>query len=123
MREQGRGTFVRSHSADHMLDVFFASSGTTAAMYYRALTMLRLQRRRADRHVAHMLRLLTRAPVVAINTLSLNGKLAIYKLHAPAPGAVPDLSGRSHSATAPSTRSSSSVSASPSYARRNSSPR
>lgn len=85
VREQGRGTFVRSHTADHMLDAFFRIVGHDGSHVLPTVRMLRLQRRRADRQVARQLRLPPRAPVIAIDTLlSLNGKLSILdRMHLP----------------------------------------
>lgn len=78
VREQGRGTFVRSHSRDYMLDVFFRIVGSEGAHDLPAVRLLSMKRTRADRATAEVLRLKPRAPVIDIETLlTLEGQPAI----------------------------------------------
>lgn len=71
VREQGRGTFVRSHSRDYMLNVFFRIVGRDGSKALPAVTLLGMKRARADRATAQALKLEPRAPVIDIETLHL----------------------------------------------------
>lgn len=92
VREQGRGTFVRSHSRDYMLDVFFRIVGHDGAHDLPSVRLLSMKRTRADRATAEVLRLKPRAPVIDIETLlTLEGQPAILD-RTRLPGALfPDL--------------------------------
>ncbi|MFO1328064.1 MAG: GntR family transcriptional regulator [Rubrivivax sp.] len=78
VREQGRGTFVRTHGRDYMLSVFFRIVGHDGAHELPEVTLLSMKRARADRATAQLLRLKPRAPVFDIETLlALDGQPAI----------------------------------------------
>lgn len=69
VREQGRGTFVRSHSRDYMLNVFFRIVGRDGRKELPLVELLAMKRTRADRATAQVLKLHPRAPVIAFDTL------------------------------------------------------
>lgn len=69
VREQGRGTFVRSHSRDYMLDVFFHIVGRDGRKELPVVELLSMKRLRADRATAQVLKLKARAPVIAFDTV------------------------------------------------------
>lgn len=69
VREQGRGTFVRSHSRDYMLNVFFRIVGRDGSKALPAVQLLAMKRTRADQATARQLRLKPRAPVIDVETL------------------------------------------------------
>lgn len=71
VREQGRGTFVRTHNRDYMLNVFFHIVGRDGSRELPAVTLLGMKRTRADRATAQVLKLKPRAPVIDIETLHL----------------------------------------------------
>lgn len=71
VREQGRGTFVRSHSRDYMLNVFFRIVGRDGSKELPVVKLLAMKRTRADRPTAQVLKLKPRAPVIAFDTLHL----------------------------------------------------
>lgn len=78
VREQGRGTFVRTHGRDYMLNVFFRIVGSDGGHELPVVTLLSMRRARADRVTAGELRLKSRAPVFDIETLlTLDGEPAI----------------------------------------------
>ncbi len=69
VREQGRGTFVVSHTRDYMLDVFFRIVDGSGQKELPTIDLLSMARGRADRATATRLRLAPRAPVLAIEAL------------------------------------------------------
>jgi len=85
-REQGRGTFVRSHTRDYMLNAFFRIVGRDGSKELPATTLLGMKRSRADAETARRLRLKPRGAVLEIETLlTLGGAPAILdRMHVPA---------------------------------------
>jgi GntR family transcriptional regulator len=78
VRQQGRGTFVASHTRDYMLNVFFRIEGRDGRKELPTATLLSMRRGRADRLTAKALELGARAPVIEIETLlRLHGKPTI----------------------------------------------
>jgi GntR family transcriptional regulator len=78
VREQGRGTFVVSHTRDYMLNVFFRIVDAEGRKELPTLRLLGMKRGRADRTTAALLRLSARAPVIDIEALlSLKGRPTI----------------------------------------------
>lgn len=78
VREQGSGTYVRTHGRDYMLSVFFRIVGHDGAHELPEGTLLSMKRARADRATAQVLRLKARAPVFDIETvLALDGEPVI----------------------------------------------
>jgi len=78
VREQGRGTFVVSHTRDYMLNVFFRIVDAQGLKQLPTVTLLSMKRGRADRATAAQLHLAQRAPVIDIETLlSLQGRPTI----------------------------------------------
>jgi len=69
VREQGRGTFVLSHTRDYMLNVFFRIVGRDGSKALPTTTLLGMRRGRADTETARLLRLKPRAAVLDIETL------------------------------------------------------
>lgn len=69
VREQGRGTFVSSHTRDYMLNVFFRLEDREGRKELPAKELLSMHRGRADRATAAALGLGPRAPVLEIETL------------------------------------------------------
>lgn len=78
VREQGRGTFVRTHGRDYMLSVFFRIVGKDGAHELPAVRLLSMTQARADGTTAEALRIKPRSPIVDVeNLLSLDGRPAI----------------------------------------------
>ncbi|MEO8080454.1 MAG: GntR family transcriptional regulator, partial [Caldimonas sp.] len=78
VREQGRGTFVVSHTRDYMLNVFFHIVDDAGKKELPTITLLSMRRGRADRRTAGLLDLSARAPVIDIEALlSLRGQPTI----------------------------------------------
>jgi GntR family transcriptional regulator len=78
VREQGRGTFVRSHGRDYMLSVFFRIVGKDGAHELPAVRLLSMAHARADSTTAEALKIKPRSPIVDVeNLLSLDGRPAI----------------------------------------------
>lgn len=98
VREQGRGTFVLSHSRDYMLNVFSRIVGRDGSKALPTTTLLGLRRARADTETARLLRLKPRAAVLDIETLlSLDGQPVILdRMRVPA-ALFPDLADRDFS--------------------------
>lgn len=69
VREQGRGTFVVSHTRDYMLNVFFRIVDHDGRKELPTMQLLSMKRGRADRLTAERLRLAPRAAVVDIEAL------------------------------------------------------
>ena len=86
VREQGRGTFVVSHTPDYMLNVFFRIVDAEGHKQLPTVSLLGMKRGRADRTTAALLNLPQRAPVLDIEALlSLNGRPTILdRIHLPA---------------------------------------
>jgi len=78
VREQGRGTFVVSHTRDYMLNVFFRIVDADGHKELPTVSLIGMKRSRADRTTATLLQLAPRAPVIAIEAmLSLKGRPTI----------------------------------------------
>ena len=78
VREQGRGTFVVSHTRDYMLNVFFRIVDADGQKELPTVALLGMKRGRADRSTAALLKLTPRAPVIDIEALlSLKGRPTI----------------------------------------------
>ncbi len=78
VREQGRGTFVVSHTRDYMLNVFFSIVDVDGHKELPTVSLLGMKRGRADRTTAALLKLTPRAPVIDIEAvLSLKGQPTI----------------------------------------------
>lgn len=86
LREQGSGTYVRSHTRDYMLDVFFRIVGRDGRKELPTTALLDLRRARADAETARQLRLAPRAAVIRVDTLlTLRGRPTILdRMHLPA---------------------------------------
>jgi len=69
VREQGRGTFVISHTRDYMLNVFFRIVDADGKKELPTVSLLSMKRGRADRNTAGLLKLTPRAPVIDIEAL------------------------------------------------------
>jgi GntR family transcriptional regulator len=78
VREQGRGTFVVSHTRDYMLNVFFRIVDREGRKELPQGTVLAFERTKADRETARLLRIAPGARVLRIETLlRLQGRPAI----------------------------------------------
>jgi len=78
VREQGRGTFVVSHTRDYMLNVFFRIVDADGHKELPTVSLIGMKRGRADRSTAALLQLAARAPVIDIEALlSLKGRPTI----------------------------------------------
>lgn len=78
VREQGRGTFVVSHTRDYMLNVFFRIADRDGRKELPQGTVLAFERIKADRETARLLRIAPGARVFRIETLlRLHGRPAI----------------------------------------------
>lgn len=78
VREQGRGTFVVSHTRDYMLNAFFRIVDADGQKQLPTTTLLSMRRTRADGTTAALLRITPRSPVIDIETLlSLKGRPTI----------------------------------------------
>lgn len=78
VREQGRGTFVVSHTRDYMLNVFFRIVDADGHKQLPTVSLIGMKRGRADRTTATLLQLSARAPVIDIEAmLSLKGRPTI----------------------------------------------
>jgi GntR family transcriptional regulator len=78
VRQQGRGTFVVSHTRDYMLNVFFRIVDADGHKELPTVSLIGMKRGRADRSTAALLELGPRAPVIDIEALlSLKGKPTI----------------------------------------------
>ena len=69
VREQGRGTFVVSHTRDYMLNVFFRIVDADGHKELPTVSLIGMKRGRADRSTAALLDLAPRAPVIDIEAL------------------------------------------------------
>ena len=79
VREQGRGTFVVSHTRDYMLNVFFRIVDADGHKELPTVSLIGMKRGRADRSIAALLNLAPRAPVIDIEALlSLKGRPTIF---------------------------------------------
>jgi GntR family transcriptional regulator len=79
VREQGRGTFVVSHTRDYMLNVFFRIVDADGHKELPTVSLIGMKRGRADRSTAALLSLAPRAPVIDIEALlSLKGRPTIF---------------------------------------------
>ena len=79
VREQGRGTFVVSHTRDYMLNVFFRIVDAENHKELPTVSLIGMKRGRADRRTAALLNLAPRAPVIDIEALlSLKGRPTIF---------------------------------------------
>lgn len=95
VREQGRGTFVVSHTPDYMLNAFFRIVDRSGHKELPSMSMLAMKRARADRETARALRLEPRASVIEIETLlSLQGAPTILDRMRLPPGLFPEMSER-----------------------------
>lgn len=75
VRQQGRGTFVATHSRDRMLFLFFNIIRHDGVKEYPQVELVGFRKARADDEVAERLQLPARAPVFAYrNALRLDGK-------------------------------------------------
>ncbi|MCZ2097189.1 MAG: GntR family transcriptional regulator [Anaerolineae bacterium] len=78
LRQQGRGTFVATHTRDRMLFLFFNIIRHDGVKEYPQVELLDFRRARADDETAGRLQLAPRAPVFAWrNALRLGGKPVI----------------------------------------------
>ena len=78
VREQGRGTFVVSHTRDYMLNVFFRIVDADGHKELPTVSLIGMKRGRADRSTAALLDLAPRAPVIDIEAmLALKGRPTI----------------------------------------------
>lgn len=78
VRQQGRGTFVASHTRDYMLNVFFRIVDRDGHKELPRATLLSFRRARADPLAAGALRLAPGAPVYRIRSVqSLRGRPTI----------------------------------------------
>jgi GntR family transcriptional regulator len=78
VRQQGRGTFVATHSRDRMLFLFFNVIRHDGVKVYPDVALVDFRKARADDETAERLRLAPRAPVFAYrNALRLDGRLVI----------------------------------------------
>jgi GntR family transcriptional regulator len=78
-REQGRGTFVRSHTRDYMLNVFFQLVDADGRKELPQIELLSFARWRADAGTAERLRLAPGSPVLRLrNLLTLDGRPTVY---------------------------------------------
>jgi len=78
VRQQGRGTFVATHSRDRMLFLFFNVIRHDGAKVYPDVELVDFRKMRADEETAGRLLLAPRAPVFAYrNALRLDGKPVI----------------------------------------------
>lgn len=78
VRQQGRGTFVASHTRDYMLNVFFTIAGRDGKASFPDTELVAFRRGRADVGTARALALAVGAPVYRIRTLlRLGGRPAI----------------------------------------------
>ena len=78
-REQGRGTFVRSHTRDYMLNVFFQLVDAEGRKELPQIELLSFARWRADAGTAQRLRLAPGSPVLRLrNLLTLDGQPTVY---------------------------------------------
>lgn len=79
VREQGRGTFVVSHTPDYMLNTFFRIVNRQGHKELPTIRTLSMTRARADRETARCLQLKPRAYVFEVETLlSIQGKPTIF---------------------------------------------
>ncbi|RPH67647.1 MAG: GntR family transcriptional regulator [Burkholderiales bacterium] len=78
VRQQGRGTFVATHSRDRMLFLFFNVIRHDGVKVYPDVELVNFRKARADDETAERLQLPARAPVFAYrNALRLDGKPVI----------------------------------------------
>ncbi|MDB5999467.1 MAG: GntR family transcriptional regulator [Rhizobacter sp.] len=78
VREQGRGTFVASHTPDYMLNVFFRIVDLEGHKELPTISRISMKRSRADKLTATQLHLRPRAPVIELETLlTLHGRPTI----------------------------------------------
>ncbi len=78
VRQQGRGTFVATHSGDRMLFLFFNIVRRDGAKVYPEVELVKFRKARADEEAAERLMLAPRAQVFAYrNVLRLDGRPVI----------------------------------------------
>lgn len=78
VRQQGRGTFVTSHTRDYMLNVFFQIVSSNGQKEFPQPEMLSFKRGRADRITANLLGIGYGAPIFMVqNLLKLKGEPVI----------------------------------------------
>ncbi len=78
VREQGRGTFVASHTRDYMLNVFFRIEAHDGLRELPDSELISFRRASANRAVAAALQIAVRAPVFHIRArLRLQGEIVI----------------------------------------------
>lgn len=95
LREQGRGTFVRTHGRDYMLSVFFRIVGKDGGHELPAVRLLSMGPARADSTTALALKVAPRSPVIDVeNLLSLDGRPAILDRMRVSRSLFPDLTER-----------------------------
>jgi GntR family transcriptional regulator len=91
-RQQGRGTFVRTHSRDYMLDVFFKIAQRDGSKELPAVEVLSVRRNRATDGEAKALGIKPRASVLRIESvLTLHGEPVIFDRMVVARALFPDL--------------------------------
>lgn len=79
VREHGRGTFVKSHTRDYMLDAFFQLVDREGRKELPAVTLLSFGRGRADAGTAARLRIAHGSPVLRVShLLSLDGRPTVH---------------------------------------------
>lgn len=95
VREQGRGTFVVSHTPDYMLNAFFRIVDRAGQKELPIPAVFSMKRARADRETAQSLKLRLRAPVIEVErVLSLRGRPTILDRMRLPPAMFPHLSER-----------------------------
>lgn len=79
VREQGRGTFVRSHTRDYMLDAFFQLVDREGRKELPGVTLLSFRRGRADAETASRLQIARGASVLCVrHLLTLDRRPTVY---------------------------------------------
>jgi GntR family transcriptional regulator len=79
VREQGRGTFVKSHTRDYMLNVFFHLVDEEGRKELPRIRLLSYARGRADAKTAQRLGVAPGAPILRVrNLLTLDGRPTVY---------------------------------------------
>ncbi len=91
VREQGRGTFVVSHTPDYMLNAFFRIVDRDGHKELPSIRILAMRRIRADLDTARRLDLRPRAMVIEVETLlSIQGKPTLLDVMRLPAGLFPD---------------------------------
>lgn len=79
VREQGRGTFVKSHTRDYMLNVFFQLVDAQGRKELPHAELLSFERRRCDVATAQRLGVAPGSAVLRLrNLLTLDGRATVY---------------------------------------------